>query len=127
VAETQKKDPYAGLSGDQISELLQRNEAAILALPGFRPPESREEAVALLAKAGIDPDEAPQTTEQLAGESRYEISTPAGGFTGDRFGVRFHNGKGYTDDRDAARACADCGYSVVDRSRAPAPPAPPKK
>jgi hypothetical protein len=36
-------------------------------------------------------------------------------FKGTRFGIKIDDGKGYTDDETKARACAACGYKVIDR------------
>ena len=43
---------------------------------------------------------------------RFEIRTPAPGFTGERFGVRFRDGVGTTDNKAAAQACREQGYAV---------------
>jgi hypothetical protein len=47
-------ESFAALGDDIIRELLAANEAKLLALPGFKAPQSREEAVALLVAAGIE-------------------------------------------------------------------------
>lgn len=45
---------------------------------------------------------------------RFKIRTPNPGFTGDRFGVKFRDGTGETDDKSAAAALGELGYVVVD-------------
>lgn len=48
---------------------------------------------------------------------RFQIRTPALGFTGERAGVNFRDGVGHTDDESQARACVSMGYFVIDRKR----------
>lgn len=48
-------------------------------------------------------------------EFRFEIKTPSASFTGERCGVKFRDGVGYTDDEKAAEALAELGYSVADQ------------
>src|SRR5690349_16759331 len=47
-----------------------------------------------------------------AEQSRFEIRTPNAGFNGERAGVRFRDGVGFTSDETAAEELAGFGYAV---------------
>src|SRR4051812_28567909 len=46
---------------------------------------------------------------------RFEIKTPNAGFTGERFGVKFRDGVGATDNEEAAAPLGEIVYAVFDR------------
>lgn len=48
-------------------------------------------------------------------QARFEVSTPNPGFSGERFGIKFRDGKAYTDDPIRAHAMLELGYSYFDR------------
>lgn len=50
-----------------------------------------------------------------AEEYRYEIRTPNPVFRGERLGVAFVDGRGYTDDGKKAHATLELGYAYTDR------------
>lgn len=54
-------------------------------------------------------------------QPRFEIRTNNPSFTGDRCGVKFAGGVGYTDDANVASGLANLGYKITDRE-APAEP-----
>jgi hypothetical protein len=65
VTENTAAQAFGVLDDDVIKDLLEDNEETIRALPGFREPQSREEAVALLVMAGIS---APSSSSDAAPE-----------------------------------------------------------
>ena len=49
---------------------------------------------------------------------RFTVTTPNRQFNGDRHGVRFQEGVGFTDDEELAGTFVLCGYAVEDNKAA---------
>ena len=67
----------------------------------------------------IERKNADGTVEKIAyGEPRpdvrFEVRTPNAGFHGERAGVTFKEGVGFTDSEAAAHDCRGFGYRVID-------------
>jgi hypothetical protein len=73
----------------------------------------RDEVTEAPAAAAAAADDAPAAP--TARPRTFEVRTPVVDFKGTRFGIKIDDGKGYTDDETKARACAACGYKVIDR------------
>ena len=63
----------------------------------------------------VAPAAGPAAGPAAEGEVRFEIRTPQADFHGERFGVSFSGGVGYTDDAEAAKALDGIGYTVITR------------
>lgn len=50
---------------------------------------------------------------------RFKVLAPSPLFRGERYGVQFVDGVGWTDNDVAAAACAELGYAWVDHSTQP--------
>lgn len=83
--------------------------------------ESKEKAAAAKSDApATAATAAPAATtglprERDTSEFRFEILTPNPGFRGERCGVKFMDGRGYTNDKEVIRDLVDCGYGYHDR------------
>lgn len=49
-------------------------------------------------------------------DQRFEVITPNNGFRGERCGIKFFDGRGYTNDVQALRDLASHGYGYHDRA-----------
>lgn len=74
-----------------------------------------ENLPAVAARAVMATQKPAPAPRKPTSEYRFVIRTPAANFRGERAGVRFYDGVGYTDDENAARACFDLGYGVSEQ------------